>query len=463
LAATAVIAVLGSVRFAYESNDAHVMIATAVALIGTLAAGLVVARFLRSHRLQDLALTLALIVLSASNLFLSAVPSAFGELDSHFVAWAPFCARLVGAFLFAFSVAVPDREVPNPHRAAWLALFGGLGLTALIAGVVAIWSPDWGDPMSDAIAPASSDSPHLTGDTLQLVLLGLTMALYLLAAAGFVRRAEETGDELMGWFALASPFGAAAALNYFLFPSLYPGWVYTADIFRLGFYLMLAVGAAREIAAWQEQLAEAAATGERRRIARDLHDVIAHSVTVMVVQASAAEDIVERNEAGVLEPIRAVQETGRAALVEISNLLGLLRADGAELGLTPQPRTAELADLVAQARAAGLEVDLRIEGRPRALPLGVDLSLYRIAQEALTNARKHSSGARAEVVLRYGECEVELVVDNEAGFESNGHRGGHGLIGMHERVAVFGGSLDAGPRAGGGFRVVARLPLEPRP
>jgi signal transduction histidine kinase len=204
----------------------------------------------------------------------------------------------------------------------------------------------------------------------------------------------------------------------------------------------------------------AAVTEERRRIASDLHDVIAHSVSVMVVQAGAAEDIVERNEPGVLEPIRAVQETGRAALVEISRLLGLLREDGAELGLAPQPRTDELAELVAQARAAGVQVELHVEGTPRPLPLGVDLSLYRIAQEALTNARKHSSGASAEVVLSYGEREVELVVDNQAGVETNGHRGGHGLIGMRERVGVFGGSLEAGPRPDGGFRVVARLPLQ---
>jgi signal transduction histidine kinase len=203
----------------------------------------------------------------------------------------------------------------------------------------------------------------------------------------------------------------------------------------------------------------AAVAEERRRIARDLHDVIAHSVSVMVVQAGAAEDIAERNQSGVLEPIRAVQETGRAALVEISRLLGLLREDGAELGLTPQPRSDDIPELAAQARAAGLPVELRVEGRPRTLPLGVDLSLYRIAQEALTNARKHS-GAAAEIVLRYQEREVELEIDNEPGPATNGHSGGHGLIGMRERVAVFGGSLEAGPQPDGSFRVRARLPLE---
>lgn len=205
----------------------------------------------------------------------------------------------------------------------------------------------------------------------------------------------------------------------------------------------------------------AAAVGEeRRRIARDLHDVIAHSVSVMVVQAGVAEDIVERNQDRVLEPIRAVQETGRAALVEVSRLLGLLREDGAEVGLAPQPRLDDLGELVAQARAAGAAVDLRVEGRPVVLPLGIDLSLYRIAQEAVTNARKHSAGAEIEIVLRYRGDAVELVVENGQGTEAGGHRGGHGLIGMRERVAVFGGTLGAGPRPDGGFRVHARLPLD---
>jgi signal transduction histidine kinase len=213
----------------------------------------------------------------------------------------------------------------------------------------------------------------------------------------------------------------------------------------------------------QEAVAERAAAiaEERRRIARDLHDVIAHSVSVMVIQAGAAEDLLDRDPAAVLEPIRAVQETGRGALVEISRLLGLLREDGAELGLAPQPRIDDLPELVAQTEAAGLPVDLRVEGTARSLPLGVDLSVYRITQEALTNVRRHSAGGRASVVLRYSEAAVELAVENDGVASTNGHRGGHGLVGMRERVAVFGGSLEAGPLPDGGFRVVARLPLHP--
>jgi signal transduction histidine kinase len=213
----------------------------------------------------------------------------------------------------------------------------------------------------------------------------------------------------------------------------------------------------------RESERRAAIDEERRRIARDLHDVIAHSVSVMVVQAGAAEDVFERDPAAVLEPIRAVQETGRAALVEISRLLGLLRDDGAELGLAPQPRLDDLGELAEQMRTAGLIVALRLEGEPRPLPLGVDLSVYRIAQEALTNTLKHADGAAAELVLRYRERDVELEVTDDGAGTENGHRGGHGLIGMRERVAVFGGTLEAGRRPEGGFRVLARLPLQVRP
>jgi signal transduction histidine kinase len=202
----------------------------------------------------------------------------------------------------------------------------------------------------------------------------------------------------------------------------------------------------------------AAVAAERRRIARDLHDVIAHSVGVMVVQAGAAEEAFEGDGDGARRSIRAVQETGRAALTEMTRLLGLLREDGAEVGLAPQPRLEELPALVEAAGHAGLHVDLRVEGEPRALPLGVELSVYRIAQEALTNARKHSTGGRARVLLRYATDAVELVVTSD-GAAANGHRGGHGLIGMRERVAVFGGTLDAGPLPDVGFRVRARLPL----
>jgi signal transduction histidine kinase len=189
----------------------------------------------------------------------------------------------------------------------------------------------------------------------------------------------------------------------------------------------------------REQRAREAAREERARIARELHDVIAHSVSVMVVQAG-------------------VQDTGRAALAEMARLLGMLRRDGEELGLAPQPGLDDLETLAEQTTQAGLPVDLRVQGVPRPLPLGVDLSAYRIIQEALTNTRKHAGHPRATVRIRYGADELELEVSDDGRGGANGVGGGHGLVGMRERVALFGGQLEAGPRPEGGFRIQARIP-----
>jgi signal transduction histidine kinase len=213
----------------------------------------------------------------------------------------------------------------------------------------------------------------------------------------------------------------------------------------------------------REQRAREAAREERGRIARELHDVIAHSVSVMVVQAGAAEEVLRQAPERAIEPIRAVQDTGRQALAEMARLLGMLRRDGEELGLAPQPGLDDLNTLIEQTRLAGLPVELRVEGTRRPLPLGADLSAYRIVQEALTNARKHAGRARASVTLRYSNEALELEITDDGSGSGNGHGGGHGLVGMRERVGLFGGELHAGPQPGGGFRVRARLPLNERP
>jgi signal transduction histidine kinase len=198
---------------------------------------------------------------------------------------------------------------------------------------------------------------------------------------------------------------------------------------------------------------------ERARIARELHDVIAHSVSVMTVQAGAAEEMLRVDPARAVDPVRAVQETGRQALVEMKRLVGMLREGDAETGLAPQPGVAEVERLVAQMREAGLDVELRVEGTPRPVPIGVDLSAYRVVQEALTNSLKHGGGARAIVTLRYGEEELGLEVSDDGRGET-GPGQGHGLAGMRERVGIFGGSFEAGPCADGGFAVRASLPFQ---
>jgi signal transduction histidine kinase len=204
--------------------------------------------------------------------------------------------------------------------------------------------------------------------------------------------------------------------------------------------------------------AEAVAS-ERATIARELHDVIAHSVSVMTVQAGAARLLLGDDSTRAREAILAVEQTGRQALAEMRRLLGILRGDEHETRLAPQPGISNIASLVEQLRRAGLPVDLIVEGDAQPLPPGVDLAAYRVVQEALTNALKHAGAARAEVLIRYGKTALELAITNDGHVRRNGS-GGHGLVGMRERVTLYGGEFHAGPRREGGYAVRATLPLE---
>ena len=211
----------------------------------------------------------------------------------------------------------------------------------------------------------------------------------------------------------------------------------------------------------REEAEQAAVAEERRRIARELHDVIAHSITLMTVQAGAARLLLSEDPGRAREPVLSVEQTGRHALAELRRLLGMLRADEREVSLAPQPGLARLDDLLGQARGAGLPVELAVAGEPRVLPPGVELTAYRIVQEALTNARRHAGPARAHVLLRYRIKALDLeVTDDGRQAPTTGDGAGHGLVGMRERVALYDGTFEAGPRPEGGYAVRARLPLE---
>ena len=212
----------------------------------------------------------------------------------------------------------------------------------------------------------------------------------------------------------------------------------------------------------REAEAERAVAEERRRIAREMHDIVAHSVSVMVVQAGGARSILDRDRARSRQAAAQIEETGRAALAEMRRLLGVLNAPDGHAALAPAPSLDSVGALVAGARAAGLPVRLTVEGDPRPLPPGVDLAAYRVVQEALTNAIKHAGTAETEVLVRYRATDVELEVSDHGPpcVGATALAGaGHGLIGMRERVRVFGGELSAGHRDGGGFAVRARIPL----
>jgi signal transduction histidine kinase len=211
----------------------------------------------------------------------------------------------------------------------------------------------------------------------------------------------------------------------------------------------------------REAEAERAVADERRRIAREMHDVVAHSVSMMVVQAGGARRILERDPARAVAAAELIEHTGREALAEMRALLGVLHAEE-HADYAPQPTLLELESLVERARVAGVPVAVTIDGARRELPAGLDLAAYRVVQEALTNVVKHAGGAPTDVSVHYRDDAVEVRIADRGNGSLRTRLGGsgHGLVGMRERVRVFGGELHAGSRRGGGFEVHVVLPLE---
>jgi signal transduction histidine kinase len=248
-------------------------------------------------------------------------------------------------------------------------------------------------------------------------------------------------------------------------------YVFLAIIFTVAWTVGFGVGGkfrevdeAKERAAraerQREERARLAVSEERARIARELHDVVGHSVSVMTVQASAVRRLLEPDQARERAALLVVEQTGREALAEMRRMVGVLRRPEEAPALAPQPTLEQLERLIENAREAGLPVELRVEGQPRQLSAGVDLTAYRLVQEGLTNALKHARAATAEVLVRYTDGHVELTVSDDGPGGGDGDKGGHGLVGMRERVSVYGGELEAGPRPEGGYRLRARLPVE---
>jgi signal transduction histidine kinase len=269
---------------------------------------------------------------------------------------------------------------------------------------------------------------------------------------------------------LAAVIGAEACVAYndprgslgdFIFLGLVFGVVWT-----IGFTLGRkdeAADKARERAlraeSEREERARAAVAEERARIARELHDVVGHSVSVMTVQASGVRRLLRPDQEREREALLVVERTGREALAEMRRMVGVLRRPEEGPALAPQPSLEHVGRLVEQTREAGLPVELRVEGEAVQLPVGVDLTAYRLVQEGLTNALKHARATRAEVIVNYSDGHVEVVVSDDGHGAESSDGTGHGLVGMRERVSVYGGELQAGPRPEGGYRLRARLPL----
>jgi signal transduction histidine kinase len=346
------------------------------------------------------------------------------------------------------------------------------GLTSLLlAGPVAVRRkiPVTAFAIAQAAALIQIVTSDLTGAILAIFVLLYTVAAYrprrISVTALCVSVALSGAAGLIFW---PGPAGLQLNVRLIVAGMVFGGSVLTSWVlgdsmrYRRGYYAALEDRAAR-LEAERDAQAKVAAAAERARIARELHDVIAHHVSVMVVQADGAAYALRSSPQTTETALHAISRTGRQALSEMRNLLGVLRTDGDRAQLAPVPGLGELRELLDQARAAGLAVTYTLSGTPRDLPEGAELAAYRVVQESLTNTRKHAGlAASAAVTLRYEPDGLTLEVTDDGLASSAPGSGGHGLAGMRERIEMYGGTVQAGPLAGGGFGVVAHLPC-PQP
>jgi signal transduction histidine kinase len=348
---------------------------------------------------------------------------------------------------------------------AWVNALAAAGATLPIA-----FRRRWPVAAAVTVAAVAAWQEALNGDLIEnsiTLLLTLPMVVYAVAAYCDRRRAFAGLVAVLVLVWIAVLIGNDSVGEDFLFTALLifgPWLVGRIVAARVELAVELRDKADR-LEREQEKQAQLAVAHERARIARELHDVVAHNVSVMVVQSAAARRMIDHDTSKAKEALGSVEQTGRAALKEMRRMVGMLGADPEEpLALAPQPSVEELDWLVERAREAGLDVDLTIEGEKRRLESGVDLSAFRIVQEALRNTLQHAGPARAKVTIRYGEHDFEVdVSDNGRGVPAqtaNGAVTGQGLVGMRERVAMLGGEIEAGYRKDGGFGVHAKLPLE---
>ncbi len=277
------------------------------------------------------------------------------------------------------------------------------------------------------------------------------LAICLIGSAAAVARWAPPYIGLSHWISVGLVAFAGSSLA---------AWVLGDSMrYRRGYYASLEDRAAR-LERERDAQAQIAAAAERARIARELHDVIAHNVSVMVVQADGASYALDSSPERARQALGAIASTGRQALAEMRRMLGVLRSDDDTTGVVPLPGIEQLGELLEQTRASGLAVSFTVQGVPGPLPGGLALAAYRIIQESLTNTRKHGGPqASAQVLLRYCEDVMMLQITDDGRGAAEADGAGHGLTGMRERVALYNGTLHAGPRPGGGYQVTARLPV----
>jgi signal transduction histidine kinase len=442
---TDLVLMVPSLHFAYRSVRLHAMLETAATLIALLTAYLLLGRLRQRRELTDLLMFLGLGVLATTNLLFAAIPAVIWANPHAFSTWTTLMGGAFGAALLAAAAVVPGRRLRTYARvtrtASVAAIVGLLGL-GLAVGAIVERLPVGVDP---ALSPVRSNG-LLVGNGVIVVTQMVIGVLFAIAAIGFTARAERHGDDLLLWLGAGSAVGAFARVNYFIFPSLYSEWVYTGDVLRLSFYILLFVGAAREIGVYQRAFAQARVLDERRRIARDLHDGVAQELAFI---AASTRDLSNGGDQR-LEPIASAAERGldesRRAIVQLSQ-----RID--------EPFDLALIQTVEDvAQRLGARVAVEAEPAPGLAPDRQE-QLLRIVREAMTNAVRHGSANNVKVRFSNGGVLRLRVEDDGTGFDaSDVHSRGFGLVVMRERAKAIGGHLEIESAPLGGTQIEVVVP-----
>jgi signal transduction histidine kinase len=447
-AATALTSFAPFVHVAYRSPSAHLVLETTGALVALLAAYLLFGRFRTSRRANDLALIYPLGLFAADNAFVSFILLISSSAEpSALEAWVPAIVALIAAATFAVAAFVPPRTVASPVGATRFIVAASLGTLSLVATTVSFLSgllPRALDPRP--IPP--TEFPTLAGHPLLLSTFAAAIALFGFAAVGFARAATRDRDELMLWFSGGAVLAGVASLHYLLFPSRFSDWVYTGDLLRIGFYVLLLVGAAREIERYWEERARAAVLEERRRLARDLHDGVAQELAFIWRQT-------RRLAAGQNGPVvSALTGSVERALDESRRAVAALRAEPSQ---SLEAALSEALDTVAARVGTRVVVDVDESVQ---VPADIREQLLRIACEAVANAGRHGRADLVRVDVFGGSTPRLLVIDNGQGFDmsASARQATFGLLTMRERARALGGKLMVSSRPGGGTRVELTLP-----
>ncbi len=442
---TDVVIMVPSLHFAYRSVPLHAMLEATATLIAFLTTILLWGRLQQRQRLDDLLLFCALGLLSFTSLLFAVIPAAVWTDPHPFSTWTTMAAGAVAAAMLAAAALVPSIRLRDHERAGRIATVTiAVGLVAIgaVVGALVDWLPIGIDPARSPV-----NIPGLIDGQVVIVVAQMVIALlFLVAAIGFTRRAERSGDELLLWLGAGAMLAAFARVNYFVFPSLYSEWIYTGDALRLGWHLVLFVGAAREIRMYQRAYAEARVLEERRRIARNLHDGLAQELAFIATKTREL----------------AAENGGGSALAQLASAAerGLDESRRAIATLTRRvsdPFDVSLVQTVEEvAERLGVRVVIDADPAP-GITQDHQEELLRIVREAVTNAARHGKASLVRVEFSNGTSLRLSVEDNGVGFDPTANRSsGFGLVGMRERAGAMGGEfrLESSPARGTQIEVV---------